>query len=330
MLIAVSNKAEIARCQQILEDSLKKALPHHECLSIGYPSGNLDNEVYYGDRLWFSTRREETTKIRRYWNAFGTGKKEKGYQIITVEINPPIEGLSKRVSGLYAKDSQSNTYFLLHRGRVGGGGKGIGKSAFEEWYRGTWIDVACEDGDNDSAILVGMLGTSELIYQIREFVIEVSKFKREVVLGKLSRQPVRQDKILTFDPEFSGTKSGKRRSSFEYDTYHGRVVSALEQKYKREHVTENYKTFNTQMIDLGIQTNGRTKHIFEVKSSSDRQSIYSGIGQLMLHSSGSSDIRKTLVLPGGNSSKELTIVLKQIVIELLYYEINNGTIKFIT
>jgi hypothetical protein len=84
------------------------------------------------------------------------------------------------------------------------------------------------------------------------------------------------------------------------------------------------------MIDLGIQADGRTKHIFEVKSSPDRQSIYAGIGQLVLHSLGSSGIKKTLVLPVGNKVKELTTVLRQIGIELLYYGISNGAVKFMT
>jgi hypothetical protein len=330
MLEAVTSKTEIAKCQRMLEDSLKTSLPHQERLSVGYPGGHLENEVYYRKGLWFSTLKSDDAQVPRYWNAFGTGKREGGHQIITVEINPPIEDLTKQVSGLFAKDKQSNTYFVLHRGRIGGGKKGIGKTAFEGWYHGTWVNVMDEDGNSEKVILVGTLRSSDLVYQIQEFVAEVSRFKNEVSSGKFSRHPMRKDKILTFDPEFYGRKSGKKRSSFEYDTYHGLVVSALEQKYKGEHVTDKHTTFNTKMIDLGIQADGRTKYIFEVKSSSDRQSIYAGIGQLMLHSLGSSAIKKTLVLPVGNNVKELTTVLRQIGIELLYYEISNGTVKFMT
>lgn len=328
MLEAVTSKNEIAKCQHTLDETLKAALPYKERLSIGHAGEKFENEVYYGDNLWFSpqTLKEDKVQVPRYWNGFGTGKREGGNQIITVEINPPIEGLTKRVSGLFARDNKSNTYFLLHRGRIGGGRKGIGKTAFERWYRGRWVNV----GPNEKAILVGTLGKPDLFYQIREFVAEVARFKSEVSLGKLSRQPTRQDNMLTFDPEFSGRKSGKRRSSFEYDTYHGLVVSALEQKYKREHAHENHKTFNTQFVDLGIQVDGKTKHIFEIKSSSDRQSIYSGVGQLMLHSSDSSSIRKTLVLPEGNTPRDLTMVLKQIGIELLYYKFNKGAVTFMT
>lgn len=332
MLEVVTNKTEITKCQRMLEDSLKTSLPHQERMVIGHPGGNFENEVYYDDNLWFATQilKEDEVQVPRYWNGFGTGKREGGHQIITVEINPPIEGLTKRVSGLFAKDKMSNSYFLLHRGRPGGGRKGIGKTAFEGWYRGKWVNVIDEDGNSEKVILVGTLGSSDLVDRLQEFVAEVSRFKSEASSGKFSRQSVWKDKILTFDPEFYGKKSGKKRSSFEYDTYHGLVVSALEQKYKGEHVTDKHTTFNTQMIDIGIQTDGRTIHIFEVKSSSDRQSVYAGVGQLMLHSLGSSAIKKTLVLPIGNNSKELTTVLRQIGIELLYYEISSGTVKFMT
>ncbi len=328
MIEIITKKSEIAKCQRILEDTLKAALPYKERLAIGYSGGNFENEVYYGDGLWYSPQllKKDKVAIPRYWNGFGTGKVEGGHQTITVEINPPLEGLTKRVSGIFARDKEHDIYYLLHRGRVGGGKKGIGKTAFERWYRGKWINV----GDNERVILVGRLGSSELVYQIKEFVSEVAKFKSEVDSGKFSRQPTRKDKMLSFDPEFSGKKSVKRRSSFEYDTYHGLVVSALEQQYKKEHPMKKHKTFNTQMIDLGVQADGKIKHIFEVKSSSDRQSIYAGIGQLMLHSSGSSTIKKTLVLPGDNNFKKLAIVLRKIDIDLLYYEINNGNVKFMS
>ena len=328
MLEIITARSEIAKCQRILEDTLKAALPHNERLVIGHSGDNFENEVYYGDNLWFSNQvlKEGDVPIHRYWNGFGTGIRKGAHQVITVEINPPLEGLTKRVSGLFAKDKEDDTYYLLHRGRVGGGKKGVGKTAFERWYRGKWVNV----GENDRVILVGRLGSFELVYQIREFVSEVAQFKSEVKSGKITRQPARDDKMLSFDPEFSGKKSGRRRSSFEYETFHGLVVTALEQKYKRDHERDKHKTFNNQMIDLGVQVGGRTKHIFEVKSSTDRQSIYAGIGQLMLHSLVSSSIKKTLVLPRDNNSKELTTVLRKIGIDLLFYEINDGNVKFMT
>lgn len=151
---------------------------------------------------------------------------------------------------------------------------------------------------------------------------------KSVILSR--RRPAEKDKILTFDPGFYGKKTGKRQSAFEYETYHDLVVSELGKNIKSKYNTKQYTIFDTKLIDLGLQVDGKTRHIFEVKSSSDRQSIYAGIGQLMFHSLGSASVKKTLVLPSGENTKELTELLKEIDIEIIFYEINKGKVLFMT
>ena len=62
--------------------------------------------------------------------------------------------------------------------------------------------------------------------------------------------------------------------------------------------TEKLSTFNTQLIDLGIEINDGISEIYEVKTNFDRQSIYTGIGQLFFHSVDDSKIIKNLVVAG--------------------------------
>jgi hypothetical protein len=332
MLKSITDRAEIAKCQRHLETYLKKALPNSERLTIGHPGGSFEGRVYHDTGFWFSTKvlSKEDADIPRYWNGFGVGKREGGHQIIIVEINPPLEGSTKQVSGLFAKDQLTGTYFLLHRGRIGGGRKGIGKNAFQSWYRGVWVQVYDRDATGDDVILVATLGSEGLLDQIRCFVQEVAKFKNEVTLGSLRRAPRGDVANLTFAPEFHGKKSGKRQSRFEYESYHGLVVSALEEKLREEGIVGNGTVFNTRFVDLGIQVDGYTKHIFEVKSSADLQSIYTGIGQLMFHSSGRPKIQKTMVLPKERLAPTILGVLNQLQIKLLKYEIRGNRIEFMT
>ncbi len=191
MLKAVTDRAEIARYQRHLETSLIGVLPNSEQLTIGHPGGSFESRVYHDTGFWFSAKvlSEEDADIPRYWNGFGLGKREGGHQIIVVEINPPLEGSTKRVSGLFGKDELTGTYFLLHRGRIGGGRKGVGKNAFQAWYRGVWVQVYDQDGTEDDVILVATLGSDGLMDQIRCFVQEVAKFKDEVTSGSLRRAP---------------------------------------------------------------------------------------------------------------------------------------------
>lgn len=328
MLKLITEKNEISKCQKKFESALKNDLPNKERLTIGHQGGNFDNEVYYNDDIWYSTilLDGDDVSIVRYWNGFGLGKREDGNQIIVVEINPPFSGATKRVAGLFAKDERTGDYFVLHRGKIGGGREGIGKEAFESWYRGKWVEVYDELENQEEAILISSLNSKKLSVKIRDFVKEIAKFKQEVTIGKNSRAAKNINKRLSFDPEFHGSKKGKRKSKFEYESHHGLVVNSLD-----EQVENNSSTFNTSLIDLAVQEKDKVVKIYEVKTSSDRQSIYTGIGQLMFHSSGNDKIKKVLVLPEKNYREEVTGILAKLNIKILTYTILNGEkVKFKT
>jgi 5-methylcytosine-specific restriction protein A len=62
----------------------------------------------------------------RYWNAFGTRNPKQNKMVpIGCEINFPLFGIDRRVSGGVAED-ETGRLSLVHRGRIGGGRKGIG------------------------------------------------------------------------------------------------------------------------------------------------------------------------------------------------------------
>jgi hypothetical protein len=84
------------------------------------------------------------------------------------------------------------------------------------------------------------------------------------------------------------------------------------------------------LVDLGLEIGGQLKQLYEIKSSSDLQSIYTGIGQLMFHSGGGPDVVKFLVLPGEELTTEIVKVLNSFEIDLLRYTIHSGKVKFLT
>ena len=53
---------------------------------------------------------------------------------ITVEVNFALQGTDRSVAGLFALDEKTDNTILLHRGNIGGGRTGIGKTAFMSWY----------------------------------------------------------------------------------------------------------------------------------------------------------------------------------------------------
>ncbi|OCC15995.1 5-methylcytosine-specific restriction enzyme McrB related protein [Dissulfuribacter thermophilus] len=328
MLRLITTRNKIQKCQKEFEARLKKLLPYKKKLDIGFQGGKITNEVFYNDNLWYSTLILRDADIPRYWNAFGLGKRKDGNQIIVVEINPPIEGSTRQVAGIFAKDEITNDYFILHRGKIGGGRKGIGKERFKNWYRGKWVQVFDDKGNNEEAIIISSITSKNLLLKLTEFVNEVAKFK-ESIANKHDKRTIKNvEKSLSFNPEFYGKKKGKRKSIFEYDSNHGMIVNALENSL-RKRLKQNQRTFNNSLIDLAVSDGKRTLSIYEVKTRSDSQSIYTGIGQLMFHSSGDDKIARFLVLPNDTYDSQFLSILTTLKIKLIKFAINGNEIKFI-
>ena len=136
------------------------------------------------------------------------------------------------------------------------------------------------------------------------------------------------EESLSFNPEFHGKKSGKRASKFEYESNHGLIVNALE-KWVQKKLKSNQKTFNNSLIDLAISNGNQTIMIYEVKTRSDSQSIYTGIGQLGFHSGGDDRIAKFLVLPEDAYKDQFLSILDALKIKLIRYLFKGDKIEFI-
>ncbi|MFT5266221.1 MAG: hypothetical protein ACI8YQ_004985 [Polaribacter sp.] len=328
MLVTVTKKSEVTKCQKALLECIKRHLTKKEIMTVGFHGGSIENLVHYSNDLWFSGQVIKDVSVPRYWNAFGLTISPNKSQSIVVEINPQLDGKSRSVAGLFAKDEASGEYYILHRGNLGGSKKGIGKRAFREWYRGSWESVAC-DGKFEEALMLGALSSSNLVEKIRLFAIEVDTFKKEISTGKNSRKPPKSNPAIEFNPEFSGRKRGYKNEIYSYDSNHGLVVDELVKHLKTGMKGSRKRVFNNQYIDLGIRTEKAIKELFEVKTSTDRQSIYTGVGQLMFHSGGDASVRKTLVLPEGNKApKDLGIRMSSIGVSILYFSIIKGKVKF--
>jgi hypothetical protein len=119
----------------------------------------------------------EEVHIMECWNTFGIQKPRPGKGLpITVEINPPLEGINPYLAGVYLEDDLGHV-IMAHRGRIGGGKPGVGKSLFVDNYRGRWL--AFREGNLEKrASFVGALDSLDFGPQLRDFVLEVARIKR--------------------------------------------------------------------------------------------------------------------------------------------------------
>ncbi len=172
----LSARAKIENAQNRLRLAVEIRKPQLLPTTIGYQSGSFATDVMWlpslGFWAYFGMPPNEKSPSERYWNVFGSGK-PKNSASITCEINPPIDGINRRVSGAFAETESGVA--LLHRGRLNVSG-GITKEFFVQHYRGKWVEV--EDGEKISSLVyIGDLDSLDLCEEIGKFVRQVARIK---------------------------------------------------------------------------------------------------------------------------------------------------------
>lgn len=178
MLRIVTNKAESRKCQKVLLQALNNSLTLSNKFTVGFPSGSINCTVKYDSDIWFTGKEIKRESSPRFWNSFGLAKdlqKNKQNNII-VEINIPTNGLNRKVSGIFAINDKTKSVFLLHRGRVGGGRKGIGKKAFVNWYSHSFVKIK-NGSEIEEAILIGDITKKDFTKKLAKFVQSIASFK---------------------------------------------------------------------------------------------------------------------------------------------------------
>lgn len=288
---------------------------------VGWRGGGEKHTVYWhvSEGIWCLLK----DAGNRYSCGFGTENPlETDSLSITVEINPPYEGVIPSVAGLFVQDNTGVVY-LAHKGKLGGGRKGITGAAFMGSYRGSNIEpVAYAGGQTRKAIVIGRVDSDRLLAQIAHFVCEVGRFKALAASGKLPEFP------SSFTPEFSGKREAYSLArQIEAKCDHGLVTKALQEALEQR----GHHCANDRNRDLYVATRtGRMSHLFEVKTDTDTSSLYQGVGQLMLLGAGQRQAasKRILVVPGSPSGPTLA-ALARLRINVVQYDWQDNRIVFV-
>lgn len=179
MFTTVQGANRIAKAQTAFEERVQEAASRSGQITLGYQGGGRESSAHFIGSLNFWVAFADSGN--RYWNALGIGNPFKDGSTIIAEINPPKAGINRRVSGAFVEDSAGKIY-LAHRGRVGGGRKGIGMKAFMAWYQDA-TDLVHDAGWDSEIIVISALDGEKLIENLAAFTNSVSAFKNEVVSG---------------------------------------------------------------------------------------------------------------------------------------------------
>jgi len=312
MLKVVEDEAAIRRHQRQFARALRTLAGERIPVKLGHPGASEKVAVAWSETLgiWSFSRKIAGS---RYWNAFGVGRPEGGAGIaITGEINFPFCGIDRRTGGAFAED-RSGRVFVIHRGKLGGGRKGIGKSLFENSYRGVW--EVMEDGGQESPVaLIGVLHSPRFARQIAQFVRKIARIK-EAAAARSSQAELTFDEF-TVREDLIGARccDEERETGAECD--HGLIVRDLADALSKS----GLRTGNDGHRDLMVMNReGRIRAVFQIRTEMTLPGIHTGVAQLLLNGLSLSDNPLlVLTLPRAPESA-LREKLKRLNIEILVY-----------
>lgn len=328
MFTTVDNGKEITRLQKRMEAIFRSQKPEIIRAIAGSPGGAFETNFLYFKKFDFWAVFEEGDT--RYWNAFGTGKPNAGKNnSITCEINFPYEGIERRIAGVWGREGEQ--VVLLHRGKIGGGRKGIGKGLFLDNYRGEPITIL--DGEVENSLsLIGHLDSMHFVQQVANFVHEVHRIKAltEAPVEEVEESEVDEPQMPEFGFDFKEEGYGKRRYSrkeeIEAVSNHGIIINALAQ----ELTGKGLAVGNDRKRDLYTVKNNQIDRIFEAKTDLSNGSIYSAVGQVLIYSveKDLENNQKILVLPE-KLKASVEQVLARLGLDILYYSFEEEEVRFV-
>lgn len=226
---------------------------------------------------------------------------------------------TRKSVGVFAED-EDGQLVVLHRGNIGGGKKGIGKTLLMD--NASSPREAVLDGNKEvDMLVVGQLRSPFFGAQLRQFVAEVQRVKQlpgqEGLSGLASS--LFQVEPGVFKSEVSGYGAlplVKRRASYRT---HGLVVEALKQQLQHYFRNSAWHISNDQHRDLILSHGAVVVALFEIKTVANTQDVATALGQLLLYGAAVSGLlRRIMVLPEPLTN-DAESYLAQWSIECLYF-----------
>lgn len=319
MIEIVTDSKLITKYQKQFVQRLKTVCDKKIPCSLGFQGDSFTTTVFYSPSFdfWFSAHENDN----RYWNAFGIGEPQEGRSTsINVEINFPFEGVNRNIGGAFGHNLKGEV-LLLHRGKIGGGRVGVGKQLFFDNFRGEF-ETANDDGIDTDFLVIGSINSKHFTQQVSDFIAEVHRIKN------LTSDEINDfSDLLNFNytEEHFGKTEVKRKTTTTIERTHGIIVNSLASILE----SKGHKIGNDRNRDLFIHKRGQIKNLFEIKTSSSTQDLYSAVGQLLIYSIPiKGNIGLFLVLPD-KLSKPVAKRLYELGLQIIYYTWNNNEPTFL-
>lgn len=312
MLKVITDEAAIKRCQRRFAGSFKPVASDTVPVKLGHPGASEKAKVAWSESLgiWSFSRKIAGS---RYWNGFGIGRPEGEAAIaITCEINFPLCGVDRRTGGAFARD-RAGRLFVVHRGKLGGGRKGIGKSLFENHYRGVWEGM--DDGGEETPVaVIGILQSPRFARQIAEFIRKIARIK-ETAAARSSQAELTFGE-LRLREELIGARCREHERETGAECDHGLIVRDLAEMLKQA----GLRAGNDGHRDLvAMNRAGRIRAVFQVRTETTLSDLHAGAAQLLLNGLSLPDNPLLILLLPRPPEAALRDKLKRLNIDILTY-----------
>jgi hypothetical protein len=273
------------------------------------------------------------------WNcAFGTKiGSDNDILYASIEINLAVDPLDRVIAGRAIKDDAEG-YYLGHKGLLGGGRGGqMSMETFRQCIKGYVPEaVQYSNGREEYVFVIGQFGEDDFLYKLKAFVEETERLRvyaRDAARSDQASYKKNQDKSGSssgsFKPENAqdGTGNGRAHSHYDIKRLHGRVVNALQKKLGGKTINS---TYNDMRPDLYLKdASGSMKILFEVKASSDTQSWFTALGQLLVYgASQTKPPHRVLVCPALRTDPNFQIALKKLDVSVITFRAEDNQIAF--
>jgi hypothetical protein len=159
----------------------------------------------------------------------------------------------------------------------------------------------------------------------------VRGFKKAARSGEI-QSPEFLKEQREFEDYFSegrGRRKGRRSSKIDYISRHGEIVDALKSWRLAQPLSKRCRVVKNVYIDLGVANGNDLVEVFEVKPSADRSSIYSAVGQLLVHGR-KEPCRKTIVLPADEPlASDLADALSRLQIDEVRFKLTKDSVSIL-
>lgn len=342
MFIELTDTKEIKQAQFKMSVKLKKQFPYEQERVIGWPAGHFSAQVRFSrksgaDTSWWYTGSSQDKQSE--YNLFGRGNPEESkILLIDLQFNIPVVTFNRKQGGVFLRDVGSGKTLLGHRGIVTRGKSRVPRELLLQEANVTQRTIESDKSPNEvDVFLVSSIDDANLGSQISDFAFEIRR-AANLVMGDNKGDSTSKSKpgkalpptkkssldaaLNGYYDEFIGKTIIRRAAQVTMNCRHGSVVKELRNKLKS--VGTQYKSV---AMDLVVETDKKV-FLYEVKTGSDSQSIYTGLGQLYFHSAAlarrfpGKKVVRHLVIPFAPTAANRETVCKELGIKIVTFNIS--------